>query len=1193
MAQDSGNKAILDMCTISPSTSSPAPTNSYNSYASSNSSKDPFANYVFAISASSVLSGYGVTKDNTIELVFASLDVKALVRAYVQRAVTSGTNSSSSNIYFADKTYFRISAGSLSNLGGVDNARRIMRLPDAVGTFSYVQEISRNTSSLINLVISSDNGTRVYASVSKSRLEVTGVRLNCGKEAYASGNISSAIDSVIDMHRRSEVGIKVDDSVKPSGKGNKCSYVMVGESATVWCEEATDSADDKVLVIVDDWIDRSPSGLGEVIDHVQGMRGGRVWDVREDTARSRSQQLERMSMTPSDSPPNSSSSSGVKPFLPKNGTATLKYYADEPTSPYFSFPSSPLSPFAFPSPLQSTISVLTTTGIHYLHRPSILSSLSAAIVQGDISAFVKAYGPVETIAMLFSLQDSRRAMDFAFKYAGTPKLLESTVTFSYLHDGLVKYISRLLRPVWYKSMVNVSTAKASTKANAPPPASKVYVQVEGKVLDEIRRPLWELATKMREFFRPALEKRMNSNASTNNPTQLDTGSIVVRTMMFYQNLNNPSGTPVPVSDSTSPGAMKACEEASMNSLYRLVTRAVHLLSLLDLLAYAHEVKSLPPVNWALISGDTFKDLCCSKTASDNVKELLRALTSAQDSDADKFSTALHEQCFTYYSLGDKLSQEGVNLLSKDVVQSGVVLRKAAAWWNQPQDTKEDSVFLRCVDLLFEYRRAGGIGGIVDVCVKVAANFGGSVKGTRGEEDEGGGEGVGVLSNFGGNNMDVLEWERGLYHEDGGVGGEGGGAGGGSMITVQQARHNAYGKMLECVEKLVGASEHDLADLMISHMVSSEDDLLHAELYAWLLKNNQTERLIRISGSKRLEKYLLEVDVGLLWRHYVVHERKEEASQLMSGRGCSGEKVRLDERMACFSRVGGDDLENKERLEVAGLQKMILEQLKVEAKVGDVERDIVEDVEYRLLGVNEMYNDLAGPMGMWEICLSILQCCEMRDGEGIALLWKALICECLPQVSGNDLVQAHLVNLAEGVPERGRGVEGGFDDGSWIPILKNRVVEVGRNHFGKGSTDYIVPLDMLVFELEGLRRCWDEVKGEGGAGGGEANWVIQALLEVGVEYGRLLQVYMGVLQNRESQAADGAERLHYLGGIVEVVVRWVKFGDKDSLKRAMAQGLRSVVDEVKGGLEALSGVEGGEGVVEHLIFQMRSVEAILR
>ena len=112
------------------------------------------------------------------------------------------------------------------------------------------------------------------------------------------------------------------------------------------------------------------------------------------------------------------------------------------------------------------------------------------------------------------------------------------------------------------------------------------------------------------------------------------------------------------------------------------------------------------------------------------------LTSAQDSDADKFSTALHEQCFTYYSLGDKLSQEGVNLLSKDVVQSGVVLRKAAAWWNQPQDTKEDSVFLRCVDLLFEYRRAGGIGGIVDVCVKVAANFGGSVKGTRGEEDEG-------------------------------------------------------------------------------------------------------------------------------------------------------------------------------------------------------------------------------------------------------------------------------------------------------------------------------------------------------------------------------------------------------------------------------------------------------------------------
>jgi hypothetical protein len=125
----------------------------------------------------------------------------------------------------------------------------------------------------------------------------------------------------------------------------------------------------------------------------------------------------------------------------------------------------------------------------------------------------------------------------------------------------------------------------------------------------------------------------------------------------------------------------------VNSLYRLVSRSVQLLSLLDLLAYAHEVPSLSPVNWSLIDKLTFKDLATTEAAARSIKEILRDLTSSQnavnDAHAEKLSQALHEQCYGFYSLGDKLTQEGVNLSSKDIVASGVVLRKAAKWWNKP------------------------------------------------------------------------------------------------------------------------------------------------------------------------------------------------------------------------------------------------------------------------------------------------------------------------------------------------------------------------------------------------------------------------------------------------------------------------------------------------------------------------------
>jgi hypothetical protein len=112
-----------------------------------------------------------------------------------------------------------------------------------------------------------------------------------------------------------------------------------------------------------------------------------------------------------------------------------------------------------------------------------------------------------------------------------------------------------------------------------------------------------------------------------------------------------------------------------------------------------------------------------------------------------------------------------------------------------------------VDLLFKHRN---IGGIVDVCVVVASNFGGTVKGTQGEDDAGV-DTAKELATFGGLASDVLEWERGLYHEDRAAPPP---AGGSDAVVVaadtmspRDARRVCYETMFKFIAQLTSLGEH--------------------------------------------------------------------------------------------------------------------------------------------------------------------------------------------------------------------------------------------------------------------------------------------------------------------------------------------------------------------------------------------------
>lgn len=121
----------------------------------------------------------------------------------------------------------------------------------------------------------------------------------------------------------------------------------------------------------------------------------------------------------------------------------------------------------------------------------------------------------------------------------------------------------------------------------------------------------------------------------------------------------------------------------------MVSRSVQCLSLVDLLCYAHDLEGVPPVDWGSLSSVTFKQWVVEKEIHDRLRKTLSGITSfprnsnynPSNFESDKLASALSEQCYLYFSSGDRLSYEGFKLCSSpsraDVVRAGVLLRKAA------------------------------------------------------------------------------------------------------------------------------------------------------------------------------------------------------------------------------------------------------------------------------------------------------------------------------------------------------------------------------------------------------------------------------------------------------------------------------------------------------------------------------------
>jgi len=165
-------------------------------------------------------------------------------------------------------------------------------------------------------------------------------------------------------------------------------------------------------------------------------------------------------------------------------------------------------------------------------------------------------------------------------------------------------------------------------------------------------------------------------------------------------------------------------------------------------------------------------------------------------------------------------------------------------------------------------------------------------------------------------------------------------------------------------------------------------------------------------------------------------------------------------------------ELKDKLEVASLQKRILSAIPPSVSGGETSLfgGQYHSLANKLLSVSDLFNDYAAPMGMYEICLLIMNMCKTNDPNTIRALWNCIISRELQDVrSEREDVQDFIRSLKEGTPLEDSiadtyGWE--FESGEWIRPLKDKITSLGRELWDKGAA-YTFPLQAIVPILEGV------------------------------------------------------------------------------------------------------------------------------
>mmetsp|Transcript_26949 Transcript_26949/g.40789 ORF Transcript_26949/g.40789 Transcript_26949/m.40789 type:complete len:1699 (+) Transcript_26949:181-5277(+) len=828
---------------------------------------------------------------------------------------------------------------------------------------------------------------------------------------------------------------------------------------------------------------------------------------------------------------------------------------------------------------------------------------------------------------------------------------------SFLSAGLTSISSRLLRPIWFKPAVVVTEGPRAklpakveilldeaTLANVRSPIFRLKQLVKDKFQKAVATV-------------PGVHS-VDSSQMEIDDTNVLTQSMQFRGALRLQ--STASGTLSQEDADTIACLIEERNIHSMFRLLSRVVQLLDLLSLLSraqLMPDLPEVEwgSLHGLTISQLvqsrgGQERVERLLNSLVSSSNSTSCTDLIPTA---DSDEIAKKLASECYLYFSpgsryayLGFRAAKEALRCVDDSarrlacVDQSVEKFLTAASFWTNAQlvtgrlmhsgeietytqkahvALRYDSPLARAAEILLKLQQYVAI---VDICSITASNFSGK-------------NNFGALTDAA---TVVYPWENMLYHNRKSHFAASGEESNqsksevssnsivlGTSVTPEDAVSTCHAIILyNLLIVLNGPSSDQSKKMMVSACAASTDQDFLKAFFRNLIDTKHQSILLKID-SLDLERWLKDNnDYELMWKYYVAQRKHVRAGELMWEKATEmNENSLIEDRIRCLERSKGsytsaidagnnrlngdnakpEEIKSKsnlvgEYLDIARLQHQTLTEIKCLELTEKLTEEKLEKIKKNLLPVNDLYNDYAAELNLFDMCLRIMLSCRHDETATIERLWKSIICqEILPcytrseatynflqNILNDSLIEERVVLLSEGdsasLPS--------FESGDWLERLREKVEALGKDLIGKGA-NYVCPVDFLVSIFEGLRHALQH-------GSDSSPWPLDIFVRINVPYLDLLDAYGSVIEREQVSLMGGADpyrRYLSLKSVLELLEKWISIsysGDNQNnrayqeLSNAVVS--RSLLNEIGAFESSLDGLNKGRDEIQTRLEQVK-------
>lgn len=234
--------------------------------------------------------------------------------------------------------------------------------------------------------------------------------------------------------------------------------------------------------------------------------------------------------------------------------------------------------------------------------------------------------------------------------------------------------------------------------------------------------------------------------------------------------------------------------------------------------------------------------------------------------------------------------------------------------------------------------------------------------------------------------------------------------------------------------------------------------------------------------------------------------------------------------------------------------------------------VVNRLQYRLLGIMELFHEICMPYRLWDVALMLLNTAKVEDDELVAKLWRSLIYRIVPE-TGSSIESATFLaykrdsDLIDTYERYQQSRHISFEHAQqWLPALETKLVQLGRELLGDSDSprSSTFPVLVILEEVEELVSTLTScgVPTRRGITG-------QLCYDIGMSHGSLIEAYMEIFDRWAGKPPE--KLLQILSSSSLALLHWSRLAAQQSTlhtgaTRELAQAVRS--GRLRGWLEKL-------------------------